>query len=151
MSEPTSPTLATTLPDPAAAIMELERKMKELESMYLGSSVVASGSNVHGKIPFMPVSSMEKRIQRLKTVLSLPNDSKEIVQSKLPAVPVPTFDGSDLESFLKDWERWLRLSGVQLCSEQVQLDWLVQACAPKANKLATSKVIANHWTLGGKN
>ena len=159
MSQPVSPTIASTTLDPNAAILELERKMKELEAAYLGSSVAHSGSVVGSKSPFAPISSVEKRLERLKSAMSLSAVQKDVVQSKLPAVPVPTFDGSDLENFLKDWERWLRLSGVQFCSEQVQLDWLVQACTPKVKKLVekvieekkVSLTCCNIWQICSQN
>ena len=62
-------------------------------------------------------------------------NSKGSFQSKFPALPLPSFDGSDLENFLKSWERWLRLSGVEFSDDKTKLDWLIESCTPKVKKL----------------
>ena len=71
-------------------------------------------------------------------------DQKEL---KLPAVKLPSFDGSDLETFLKDFERWLRLSGCLETSDKFKLDWLVEACSPKVKKLVEKVIEEKNFDL----
>ena len=111
-----------------SSVQEIESKLKELELKFLGKEFPVGAAS-----PFTPLSTLQKRVQHFKA--SLQNVSSESVQSKLPPVTLPTFDGSDLESFLKDFERWLRLSGVDKCSESFQLDWLIQAASPKVKRI----------------
>ena len=65
------------------------------------------------------------------------------MSAKLPPVPLPTFDGSDLESFLNEFERWLRLSGVEGAPTSFQFDWLVQCTVPKFRKVV-ERVVEEH-------
>ena len=74
---------------------------------------------------------------------------KEHVLSTLPPVPVPTFDGSDSETFLKEFERWMRLTGVTDGSGQLQLDWLIQACTPKVRNRVENVVEEHDGDLVG--
>ena len=134
-SRSTSPTLASTVLDTETVVKELEAKMKELADHVLGRS-----SSTISQSPFAPVSSIKKKIESLQSSILEAQNAQQNAQSKLPPVPVPNFDGSDLESFLKEFSRWMRLTGVESCAEKVQLDWLVQACTPKVRKLV-EKVI----------
>ena len=119
--------------------------MKELESWYLGSSSIGRSASIPaGKSPFTPVSSIRKRIESFQQSALSANIAH--AQSKLPPIPLPVFDGNDLDVFLKDFERWMRLSGVDVCAENVKLDWLIQACAPKVKKLV-EKVVEEKVSL----
>ena len=121
------PATPTTGPEPVqpeqqpagldSTIVELELKLKELESRFLGKESFATSF----QSPFTPLSSLQKRIENLKHSLSSAS-SGEAVQTKLPPIPLPVFDGTDLENFLKEFGRWLRLSGVDHCSHTFQLD-----------------------------
>ena len=93
-------------------VEELEIKLKELELRFLGKELPVGVLS-----PFTPVSSLKKRIEQFRHSLQSSSAEREGVQTKLPPLPLPTFDGSDLDSFLNEFERWLRLSGVDRCSE----------------------------------
>ena len=135
-SRSTSPALESTLSDPQSVIKELEIKMRELADQILGPSNTISHSS-----PFAPQSSIKKRIDSFQSGnFSSTSDLRENVSSKLPAVPLPTFDGSDSDAFLKEFDRWMRLTGMHSSSVQMQLDWLVQACTPKVKKLVEKVV-----------
>jgi len=126
---------------------ELEVKMEELAEQYLGPS--ASSTFLAKQSPFTPQSSIKKRIESFQGgKFSGQSDGKDNVSSKLPAVPLPTFDGSDLDGFLKEFDRWMRLTGMHDSSSQMQLDWFVQACTPKVKKLV-EKVVEEQGTLVG--
>lgn len=120
---------------------DLERRLRELELRSVVPSEITAVSN-----PFAPVSSLARRISRFQPPQPTPQPEREsqprvISQtSKLPILPLPTFDGTDLENFLKNWERWLRISGVELCDEKAKLDWLVESCSPKVRKLVEKVV-----------
>ena len=75
-------------------------------------------------------------------------EEKDHIQSQFTAVPVPTFDGSDADAFLTEFEGWMRLTGVNEGSPQLKLDWLIQACTPKVKKLV-EKVVEEHGELVG--
>ena len=107
-SRSTSPTLASTVPDPQSVIKELEIKMKELADQILGPS-----STICHQSPFAPQSGLKKRLESFQSGTFLgANEIKHHVSSNLPAVPLPSFDGSDLESFLKEFDRWMSLTGM---------------------------------------
>ena len=108
-------------------IEELELKMKDLELRFLGRELPQPELS-----PFTPHTTLERRINHLKETLK---STSSKVSAKLPPIPLPVFDGSDLETFLKDFERWLRLSGVEGCSEAFQLDWLIQCSTSKVKKI----------------
>ena len=87
----------------SSTILELEARLRELELKFLGPpSEISVSTN-----PFAPVSSLAKRIERFQSA----QPSSEVTQmeksstTKLPSLPLPNFDGTDLESFLKSWER----------------------------------------------
>ena len=136
---------ASTIQDPQLVIKELEIKMKELADHYLGTTSQTTHVTHHG-CPFTPMSSIKKQIQKFELGLHIGKEGREHVQTKLPPVSVPVFDG-DLETFLKEFERWLRITGVFECSEQVQLDWLIQACTPKVKKNLLKKSWKRKVTL----
>jgi hypothetical protein len=119
-------------------IEELELKMKDLELRFLGREVPQPELS-----PFTPHTTLERRINNLKETLKTTSSK---VSAKLPPIPLPSFDGSDLDTFLKDFERWLRLSGVEGCSEAFQLDWLIQCSTSKVKKIV-EKVVEENKSL----
>ena len=149
VSRSTSPALDSTLCDPQSVIKELEVKIRELADQILGPS-----STISHQSPFAPQSSIKQRIDSFESGILLSTaDSKENMSSKLPAVPLPSFDGTDLDGFLKEFDRWMRLTGMHASSAQMQLDWLVQACTSKKNllkKLWKSKVILSMYSENWK-
>ena len=121
-----------------STLEDLELKMKDLELRLLGRDPLPPVAS-----PFTPHSSLEARISKLKEGL---RKTKSIVSAKLPSIPLPEFDGTDLPHFLKDFERWLRLSGVEGASEALQLDWLVQCSTVKVKKIV-ERVVEEHSSL----
>ena len=147
MSRPATPTATTS-------ISELEARLKELELRYLGPPSEKSVTSN----PFAPVSSLAKRISKFRSVPSPSAQNVEEIatssqpkitssSTKLPLLPLPNFDGSDYEGFLKSWERWLRISGVENCEDRLKMDWLVEACTPKVRKLVEKVVEENPTDL----
>ncbi len=126
ISEPTSST-----------IVELEQKLKDLETRFLGT--LSDQSSVNPSSAFAPISTIRKRIESFQ-VEDPHGPPKETLQSELPPVTLPTFDGSDLDYCLKRWHRWLRLCGLVQAPDQAKLDWLVEACTPKVQKLVEKVV-----------
>jgi hypothetical protein len=126
--------------DPELVIKELQAKMQTLADSILGPSKTTMS-------PFAPVSSITKRIQNFEASILEARNSNLHAQTKLPSLSVPTFDGSDLEAFLKEFQRWMRLSGVDASTEKVQLDWLLQACTPKVKRLV-EKVVEEKVYMG---
>ena len=85
--------------------------------------------------PFAPISACKSRIERFKSLFPENAERRDQKEMKLPAVKLPSFDGSDLETFLKDFERWMRLSGCLETSDKFKIDWLVEACSLKVKRL----------------
>ena len=131
MSHPTTPTFA-----PSSTVAELELRLRDLETRFLGP---ISDHGTHVSNLFALVSSIHQRLQHFQQTGERRNSEKSVL-SKLPAVQLPTFDGTDLGSFLKNWERWLRLSGVCDSRDKFKLDWLIEACSPKVRKLVEKLV-----------
>ena len=132
-----------------STVAELESRLRDLELHFLGPPCQLSN-------PFNPVSSQRSRIDRFKAISrsspqtqtqSSPQEISEKREVKVPAVQLPVFDGLDLDTFLKDWERWLRLSGVQDLSDKTKLDWLVEACTPKVKKLVEKVIDEKNFDL----
>ena len=121
-----NPSHSTTHID--STVEEIQQRMKELELRYLGTD---GSDKSQSESPFKPINTLRKRIEAFR-----PKDPQQIaVQTKLPPLPLPIFDGADLEAVLKEFERWMRLSGVHHSSDSMKLDWLVQACVPKVRKI----------------
>lgn len=118
---------------PSSTIAELESRLKDLEMKFLGTPSEISN-------PFAPISTSKSRIDRFKSLSGENAEKSDQKEMKLPAVKLPSFDGTDLETFWKDFERWLRLSVCLGTSEKFKLDWLVEACSPKVKTLV-EKVI----------
>ena len=94
-SRPTTPTAELEPVQPVqlsadhgldSTILELEHKLKELESRFLGrESFVSSVQS-----PFTPISTLHKRIEHFRSSLSSANVG-EGVQTKLPPITLPVF------------------------------------------------------------
>ena len=56
-------------------------------------------------------------------------------QSKLPAINPPTFDGTDYETFCKEFLRFLRLTGLLQADSLTKKDWFIHSCSPKVRKV----------------
>ncbi len=125
----------STSQDPPGLI-EIESRVKLLESHFLGSSTDHS--------VFAPVSTIRKRIDSFCASKSSGSSPESFSQSKLPPVTLPTFNGSDLDIFLKRWQRWLRLCGLEHAPDQAKLDWLIEACTPRVLNLVEKVVEENN-------
>ena len=149
-SRSTSPALESTVLDPENAIKDLQHKMKVLADSILGPSSVSTGNTNNNSSstvsvgaerprslpnPFTPVSTLSRQIAELEG-LGARLSVAEPCSAKLPAMPLPNFDGIDLDIFLVDFARWLRLSGLSQASQSTQIDWFVTCCSPKVKKIA---------------
>ena len=114
-----------------STVAELESRLRDLELRFLGPPSETTSC------PFAPVSAYHSRIEKFRSfsVNADNTDHKDRKDMKLPAVKLPTFDGSDLDTFLRDWERWLRLSGAQGANDKFKCDWLIESCTPKIKRL----------------
>ena len=113
-SRSTSPALASTIMDPELAIRELEEKMKLLAESILGPSSISAGNNTSviasssgrgcaNTNPFTPVSTLQSQIAILEGTLGAKAQLAEPYSAKLPAMPVPIFEGTDLDIFMQDF------------------------------------------------
>ena len=123
--------------------------MKVLADSILGPSSVSTGNSNTSSTsvsdiverpralpnPFTPVSTLSRQIAELEG-LGARLSVAEPCSAKLPAMPLPNFDGIDLDIFLVDFARWLRLSGLSQASQSTQIDWFVTCCSPKVKKIA---------------
>ena len=140
MADTTTPRGST--PEPTAeehhesTVLELEQKLRDLEFRFLGKETPGVLSS-----PFTPLPSLEKRIEQFRSKLE--STAANSVTAKLPPVPLPVFDGTDLELFLKEFERWLRLSGIQSSPESYQVDWLIQCSTAKIRRIVEKVVEEN--------
>ena len=122
-------------------VVELRTRLGDLERRYLGTTVPTPPS----KTPFAPTASVVKKVEELVSVSLPPSDRQ--ATTKLPILKLPEFTGVDLEDFLDEFGRWLRLSGVQHENEQTKLDWLLESCSHKI-KPVVKKLIKEHNDLG---
>jgi len=133
----------------SSTILELERKLRDLEEKFLGLEVFtqtsASLKSVEG---LAPISGNRSRVQKFLSGLANEENSGG-TSPKLPAARLPLFDGSDLDIFLKDFERFLRLTGLGQAPEKLKLDWLIEACSPKVKRLVEKACEEMHWSLSG--
>ena len=106
-------------PKPAdETVEEIRSKMEELEKKLLGTP----------KTPFAPISTTARKIKELEASFT---GEKPSVTTKLPILQPISFSGVDLDEFVEEFSRWLRLSGVLHESEEVKIDWLVEFSSPK--------------------
>jgi hypothetical protein len=148
-------------------LTEVIRRLERLELMsQVGTSVTSTSS------PFQPTNTVTKQIQKfvqmpkqVQTVLTAQMDSenpqelsqvpvpqpssKATTHTRLPSIPLPTFDGTEFTLFLKGFRRWMRLSGVEEAAEETKADWLIEACAPRVRRLVTTLVEQNEGNFIG--
>ena len=117
-----------------SAVAELTAKLAELEARYLGPSSPAP-CVTHS--PFAPLP-----FSRTSFDVDLPSSTI----SKLPSIPLPSFEGSNLEQFHKEFSRFVRLTGLSSAEEHIQKDWLILCCHPKIKPLI-EKVCCDQRTL----
>ena len=110
-----------------STIRELEEKLRALEVELLGKTVENS--------PFTPLPSIKRQLAELKKLSESVASSSLGTAARLPPVTLPSFDGQDLEGFLREVLRWLRLSQLTTAEDQVKLDWLYQACTGKVKRI----------------
>ena len=116
-------------------IQEIEEKLRQLEmAIFPGQSQSSISHASHS--PFQTLPSVRKRLEELKAGSSQTLGTHN--QSKLPPVPLPSFDGQDFESFCKEFLRFLRLTGLVGADDETKRDWLTQACHPKIRKMVDS-------------
>lgn len=112
---------------------EIQLKLKELEEAIFSRSTILSNPNMS---PFAPVPTLKARLEELKKVTDNTSQGPENhSQSKLPAINPPTFDGSDYETFCKEFLRFLRLTGPLNADSLTKKDWLIHSCSPKVRKV----------------
>ena len=110
-----------------SSILELEKRMEELEKRYLGSL------EQKGQTPFTPTSTTAKKPAEISDPELF--REKPSTTTKLPILQPICFNGGDLDEFYEEYARWMRLSGVCSESEEVKIDWLVEFCSPKIRPL----------------
>ena len=111
---------------------DLQIKMEALEKRFLGTSLQDS------QTPFAPRSTLEEKIARItgeKKFGDRAESSDQKVSTKLPSVKLPEFNGQDLEEFLDDFCRWLRMSGLSAENDLVKMDWLLESCVGKTRPI----------------
>ena len=130
MAPPETPVSQPPLDESSAMTPDLiERKLKELENAILGSSRLSAGS----QSPFAPLPTVKTRLEELKKAKEAMSTGS--VQSRLPTISPPVFDGTDFEQFCKEFLRFLRLTGVLSADNLTKKDWLIQSCSPKVKKV----------------
>ena len=121
--------------EPEITLEEIEEKMRELERLFLDKTLVSLPPSL-GMSPFSPLPSLEKQYQKLKMEMDQPPEEKDkqTLQGKLPQVECPMFDGQDLESFVRNFSRFLRLTGLVHASDMVKRDWLINSMSAKVKR-----------------
>ena len=95
--------------------------------------------------PFAPSNSGLKRLIDLETTFSVPTST---MPTRVPTVELPKFDGSDLESFYRDFLRWLRLCNLGAANDSLKIDWFLCCCGPKVKKIC-EKVAERELSFAG--
>ena len=85
-----------------STIAELESRLRDLELRFLGPPTETS-------CPFNPTSGHRSSVEKFKESCV---SSGTVRTATFKDAKLPKFNGQDLDRFLKDWERWLRLSGL---------------------------------------
>jgi hypothetical protein len=124
-------------------IEELQQKLEDLESRYLGSQLRQKLEST----PFTPRSTVTSKIASISKRQERDEETDSKVQTKLPMIKIPEFQGIDLEDFLDDFERWLRLTGLQNEPPQTKLDWLIEACQGKTKPIVKKLIKETNWDL----
>ena len=86
---------------------DLVERMEHLEIRLAGKE---KDTPTPTKTPFAPVSTTAKKIAEMSDGSFL--KSKASTATKLPVLQPVVFTGVDLDDFIDDFSRWLRLSGL---------------------------------------
>ena len=60
---------------------------------------------------------------------------------KLPTITCTPFQGTDLDEWIEEYSRWMRLTGVQNEPKHVKTDLLIENCGPKVRPLIKKLVL----------
>ena len=132
-------------------VEDLRLKLQFLEAQFLGqSSTTISGapqfkSAAHISY-FGPKPTVLKKVEEILSP-SFQRHEKPGTQTKLPLLKLPEFSGLDLEEYLDDFQRWLRLSGVLYEDDQVKMDWLLESCSVKVKPIV-KKLVGEQKSFG---
>ena len=132
---------------------KLNETLTELQEQFarLGLRTFDRGSPTF--TPFTPRTTIETKINKIAKKEKKEEDDEEDekegkkVTTKLPSINNPEFSGEDFESFLEDFERWMRLTGLEDEKELTKLDWLVECTQGKA-KILVKKLVKDKKNLG---
>ena len=132
-------------PPSDSTTQEIQLKLKELEDAIFSRSTLTGNPN---QSPFAPVPTLKAKLEELK--MATENTSQgpgHHSQSKLPAINPPTFDGSDYETFCKEFLRFLRLTGLLQANSLNKKDWFIHSCSPKVRKVveALKTTLKTFW------
>jgi hypothetical protein len=122
--------------------LELEVEALRAKLAELESSLVISPS------PFAP-----KNVQLEKEILEDSDEEKvdRNLQAKLPPAELPKFypgEGVEFNAWLRAFQRWMRLTGVNRAPEKVKQDWIIQALDFRKNPLL-EEVVLSEKTFAG--
>ena len=95
----------TKMEEGSSTILDLEKRMADLETRYLGFATPTPK-----RTPFAPTSVAAQKIKEISDG-SFGRDKPHIT-TKLPMLQPLSFNGIDLDDFFDEFSRWLRLSGV---------------------------------------
>ena len=114
-------------------IAALTERLKELE---LSSQ---NASTATGKSPFAPRPLLTQRSSRSTQPAEAGDQTAGSTTygavSRVPGLEMSKFDGSDAEAWLREQQRWMRLTGVIRAPEGTKLDWAVAAATMKVKRL----------------
>lgn len=124
-----------------STILELEKRMEELEKKYLGMS-----SPIGKSTPFTAKSVAASKIKELAET-SFAKEKPQIT-TRLPMLQPLNFNGTDLDDFFDEFSRWLRLSGVSFEDDTTKIDWLIEFTTPKIRPIV-KKIAKEQSSLQG--
>jgi hypothetical protein len=119
---------------------QINESITELQNAFQRLRLERTFESSDGVTPFTPRTFVEERITKIVSKKEKDDDDEEEekgkkVTTKLPSIKNPEFSGEDFESFLEDFERWMRLTGLENEKEVTKLDWLVECTTGKAKVL----------------
>ena len=118
---------------------ELAERLEQLEKQFLGKETPSPA-----KTPFAPVSTTSRKIAELSELSFI--KEKANTTTKLPMLQPLSFNGVDLDDFLDEFSRWLRLSGVSGEDDSIKIDWLIEFSSPKVRPIV-KKLARDYDTL----
>ena len=131
---------------------QINESITELQNAFQRLRLERTFESSDGVTPFTPRTFVEERITKIVSKKEKDDDDEEEekgkkVTTKLPSIKSPEFSGEDFESFLEDFERWMRLTGLENEKEVTKLDWLVECTTGKA-KVLVKKLARESQHLG---